>query len=154
MASSPHFRYTKRVMNGNFGSSVRAALGAILLFGAPLARAAARLVESELAGGPTATQGSEIDDEAPAHLTGTIYALGPGPKRVLFRFRRTASRIGVTIHILREYTAPDGSLAARERVVYEKGRLTAYEIEELQTGAKGRVIVAANRANNQQQKLL
>src|SRR5262249_43117086 len=37
----------------------------------------------------------------------------------------------------REYAAPDGKLAAREKVVYEGDTLIAFELEELQTGASG-----------------
>src|SRR4051794_31245972 len=69
----------------------------------------------------------------PAHLTGTIYEIGATPSRILFTFRRTATRSGSTIRVVREYFTPAGSIAAREVAVYEHGKLLSYELEELQT---------------------
>src|SRR5437660_4031070 len=75
----------------------------------------------------------------PKTLTGSIYA-DAELKQLLFNFRRTATSTGSTIRVLREYTLPNGTLAARERVVYEAGRLTRYQFEELQSGARGQAV--------------
>ena len=59
----------------------------------------------------------------------------------MFTFRRTATKTGDTIRVLREFRNPDGSLAAQERVLYEHGRLARFELDELQIGASGRAVV-------------
>jgi hypothetical protein len=74
--------------------------------------------------------------EEPRTLTGAIYAAGSSGQ-LLFKFKRQATRSGATLNVLREYTYPDGKLAARERVVYEGDNLVSYQLEELQTGAGG-----------------
>ena len=81
-----------------------------------------------------------IDYLEPKVLKGTIYA-DASLKQVLFTFRRMATNSGSTINVLREFNSPDGKLAARERVVYENGQLKSFQLEELQTGAKGSAIV-------------
>ncbi|MBI2928831.1 MAG: hypothetical protein HYY24_24475 [Verrucomicrobia bacterium] len=78
-----------------------------------------------------------LDYGEPKLLTGTIYEPGSNPPKVLFKFRRTATRSGSTIRVLREYNDPDGTPAARERVVYEADKLATYELEELQIDGKG-----------------
>lgn len=79
--------------------------------------------------------------EAPKLLTGTIYQAGAEPTQTLFTFRRMASLSGSTVRVERDYRSPAGATAALERVVYENGRLASYELEELQTGARGRAVV-------------
>src|SRR2546426_5313449 len=76
--------------------------------------------------------------EEPRFLTGRIYAKGSNRKNVLFNFRRQSTRSGEKLQVLREYTYPDGKPAARERLVYEGDNLVSYELEELQTGGRGR----------------
>jgi hypothetical protein len=49
---------------------------------------------------------------------------------------------------LREYHTPDGALAARERVVYENGSLLSFDVEELQSGAKGKAAVGHRELDN------
>jgi hypothetical protein len=87
---------------------------------------------------------SPIDYEQPKLLTGTIYPSQEASeqKRPLFTFRRTSSRTGAEVRALREYHLPDGTLAARERVVYNNGRLASFEMEQFQTGFRGSVVVA------------
>ena len=81
-----------------------------------------------------------IDYLEPKILIGKIYA-DAGLKQMLFTFRRTATNDGPAIRVLREFNLPNGTLAARERVVYERGRLKSFLLEELQTGAKGSAVV-------------
>src|SRR6266481_3295411 len=69
------------------------------------------------AAGPVDLSGT--DYETPKLLTGTIYEKGPEPRQTLFKFRRTATHSNSTVRVLREYYPPEGSLVARERVVYE-----------------------------------
>jgi len=83
--------------------------------------------------------------EFPTSLTGTIYAATG--TNVLFTFKRTATRAGTNLNVLREYAAPDGKLAARETLTYHGDQLAAYVLEELQTGAKGSVTFVNDRSN-------
>jgi hypothetical protein len=85
--------------------------------------------------------------EEPRLLTGTIYAKDSTPHRVLFKFKRVATRSGSELSVLREYTYPDGQLAARERVVYNGDDLASYALDELQIGAAGAVKVLRDRSN-------
>ncbi len=78
--------------------------------------------------------------ELPKHLAGVVYARGTS--NVLFRFERTAVRDGDTIRVLRTFTAPDGKLAARERVTFVDGKLAAFQLDELQTDAQGNTRVS------------
>jgi hypothetical protein len=96
----------------------------------------------------TNASSAALDYEQPKLLTGTIYERGPEPRRVLFKFRRTGSRSGSRVAVLREYTHRDRSLAARERVAYENGRLVSFELEELQSGAKGQALLRPDPAGN------
>ena len=81
-----------------------------------------------------------VDYLEPRVLTGTIYA-NDSLKQVLFTFRRTATNSGSTIRVSREFNLPNGTLAAREQVIYEGGQLKSFLLEELQTGAKGGAVV-------------
>lgn len=73
--------------------------------------------------------------EEPKFLTGAIYARDS--RRLLFKFKRVASRTGTTLNVQRDFTYPDGKLAARERIVYERNAVVLYELDELQIGAVG-----------------
>jgi hypothetical protein len=83
----------------------------------------------------------DTDFLEPEILTSTMYSRAAEPKELLFRFRRTASRSNSIVNVVRDYYFPNGSLAARERVVYEAGRLVAHQLEEVQTGAAGSAVV-------------
>ena len=85
----------------------------------------------------------------PKLLTGSIYDKPGG--RLLFTFRRTATRTGDVVSVLREFQNPDGSLAALERVRYERGRLVRFELDERQIGAAGHARVEP--LPNQRQRL-
>jgi len=110
----------------------------LLLFAFPLALILAQSVRAADSG---------VDYLEPKSLTGTIYA-DASLKQELFTFRRTATNSGSTIFALRDFNLPDGTLAARERVVYEGGKLKSFVLEELQTGAKGSAIVQSDGAES------
>ena len=82
-----------------------------------------------------------IDYEEPKLLVGNIFAMGPGPQKLLFKSQRTANRTGTTVKVTCDYTAPDGSLAARDRIVYEAGQLASFATDEFQTGDRGSAVV-------------
>ena len=73
--------------------------------------------------------------EEPKTLTGSICACDT--RQLLFKFQRTSSRSGSTVKVQRDFTYPDGKLAARERAVYEGDALVSYDLEETQIGATG-----------------
>ena len=75
-------------------------------------------------------------DEPPL-LTGTIYETSSGTNKILFTFRRTAVRSNDSVHVVRDFLYPSGALAARERIVFERGELLSFQLDEKQTGAHG-----------------
>lgn len=75
--------------------------------------------------------------EQPKLLAGTIYEAKSDKKHVLYKFKRTVSRSGNTVTVVREFIYPDGKIAARERAVYEGDNLMSFELEELQINARG-----------------
>ena len=77
----------------------------------------------------------------PKLLTGSIYDKPDG--RLLFTFRRTATQTGDVIYALREFRNPNGSLAAVERIQYERGQLKRFELDELQISATGHVQIGS-----------
>ncbi len=77
-------------------------------------------------------------------LTAEIYSKGPGQPTLLFRFKRTASRSGSTLNVLREFNYPDGTPAAREQVAYNEKGLASYELDEVQTHGHGTAKVLSN----------
>jgi len=73
----------------------------------------------------------EFDE--PGVLTASIFARDTSPPRLLYNFRRTASHSGSQTTVLREYTYPDGKLAAREQLAYDGKSLRSYHLDEYQT---------------------
>jgi hypothetical protein len=103
---------------------------------------------------PTGVTNATLTYENPAVITGTIYSSGGPSERPLFKFKRTVKRTGSTLSVLREYSYPDGKLAARERVVYQDNALTLYELDELQTGAKGSAEIESERSKSGKTKIV
>jgi hypothetical protein len=81
--------------------------------------------------------GEALEYEEPRFITGAIYGRGADAKKLLFRLEREARRSGETLNVRRDYTYPDGRLAAQEQVVYEGNDLVLYELKELQTDGEG-----------------
>ena len=95
------------------------------------------------AGAPTTYRGA-IDYEEPKLLVGNIFPMGPEPKKVLFKSQRTGTRDGVAVNAVCEYTSADGSVAARDRIVYSAGKLISFASDEYQTGEKGSAVLRAD----------
>jgi hypothetical protein len=93
------------------------------------------------------TNGLPSKYEEPKLWLGTIYANDSGRQYALFKFKRVVARSGSQVNVLREYTYPDGKLAARERFVYEGNDLVSYALDELQIGTAGSVKVQRDAAN-------
>ncbi|HMJ89358.1 MAG TPA: hypothetical protein VK530_06060 [Candidatus Acidoferrum sp.] len=85
------------------------------------------------------SQAAELDYAQPLRLTGTVFARGTS--NVLFRFERTAIQHSNTVRVLRTFTSPDGKLAARERVTFVNGKLSAFQLDQLQIGSQGNTLV-------------
>jgi hypothetical protein len=85
-----------------------------------------------------------IDYEEPKLLVGNIFPMGAEPKKLLFKSQRTGSRDGATVKVVREYTAADGSVAARDHITYGAGKLVSFASDEFQTGEKGSAVLRAD----------
>jgi len=99
------------------------------------------------------TPAAPFDFANPKLLTGTLYETGSTSEKVLYRFQRTATQTGNTVRVERKFTSPDGAVAAVENIVYESGRLAAYEMKEFQAGVSGTIAIAPDPKNPARQKL-
>jgi hypothetical protein len=81
------------------------------------------------------------DYEQPRVLVGNILTQGAAARKLLYKSQRTSTRSGDTVHVSCEYTYPDGSLAASDRMVYQAGQLVSSQTEMFQTGEKGVVMI-------------
>ncbi len=82
----------------------------------------------------------------PRFLGGAIYARDNN--RLLFKFKRVVEQSGSTLNVQREFSYPDGRVAVREHVIYDGDTLVSYELDELQTGARGTAKIRHNATNN------
>lgn len=79
--------------------------------------------------------------------------MGTEPRKLLFTSQRTAMRSGTTVKVTCEYTYPDGSVAARDSIVYEGGQLVSFETDELQTHEKGSAVIRIDPRNPGKRKV-
>jgi len=84
---------------------------------------------------------ADLDYEQPRSLAGTIFETASGTNKVLFTFTRTATRSNSAVHVTREFLYPNGTLAARELAVFDRGDLVSFQLDERQTGARGSATV-------------
>jgi hypothetical protein len=91
---------------------------------------------------PSAANPIERRFVVPDVVTARIFASEPGSTAPLFTFKRTLTRDGSTLKVLREYAYADGKPADREHVVYENDNLVFYQLEELQTGDVGSATIS------------
>jgi len=91
---------------------------------------------------PEGSQSEErLKYEEPKSLKAAIYERGSERQKLLFRFKREATRTGSRLKVLRDFTYPDGKLAVREEAVYEGNNLVSFVLRELQIGALGKVTI-------------
>lgn len=86
-----------------------------------------------------------VDYAQPSPLTGKVYETSSGTNKVLFTFKRTAVRSNTAVHVVRDFSNLDGSLAARETLVFQNGRLALFQLDERQTGAVGTTRVTGSK---------
>jgi hypothetical protein len=94
-----------------------------------------------------------VNYEEPKLLTGRIYEMNSGTNKLLFTFKRTATRSNETVLALRDFFYPNGSLAAREEIAFQNGQLLWSRLDERQTGAHGRSVVYRDARNPAKAKL-
>ena len=94
------------------------------------------------------------DVAGPARVTGTLYEIGSNRHTILYRFVRTARRSGSTVRVQRQFTTPDGTVAAAETVLYQSNRLVAYEMKEFQANLSGSVWIEPDPAKSGQPNIL
>jgi hypothetical protein len=85
--------------------------------------------------------------EEPRHLTGAIYGQGAEKEKLFYKFQRTATRSGSQLTVQRDYTSPDGRLAAQERAVYEGNDMVSYELKEPTIGSEGSATIKRDAKN-------
>lgn len=101
---------------------------------------------------PAATDPFDYAD--PKLITATLYETGSDEKKILFTFRRTATRSGTTVHAERQFLLPDGSVAAVENAVYESGQLVSFEMKEFQANVSGSIKTIPDPKKPAQQKMV
>jgi hypothetical protein len=121
------------------------ALLAVWLLGIPLPGLAADTTN--------ALSAAAYDYASPALVTGTLYALGSDRKQILYTFRRTATRTGDTVNVIRQFLGTNGAVAAEEDVTYEAGRLATFQMQEFQAGVSGAIRVVPDPKHPGRQKL-
>jgi hypothetical protein len=92
--------------------------------------------------------------EEPKFLTGRIFPKISDRKAYAFKFTRQATRSGQNLQVLREYSYPDGTMAARERLSYQGDDLISYQLEELQSNSGGRAILQRDPLVPQRDRIL
>lgn len=106
------------------------------------------LLNSGAAAAETApTLDAALEYEEPTNLVGVIYARDADAQHPLYKFKRTAVRSGSVLNVQREYTYPDGKLAAKELLLYNAQGLVSFKLEETQIGAEGSAVVRRPAAN-------
>jgi len=121
----------------------------ILLAGLFWVRPASRGADGQV---PVTPEG--YDYSAPRRLTATLYEIGSNRTKVLYTFRRTASRSGSDVKVQRQFFSPGGSLAAEEDVAYQSNRLVSLRLQEFQAQVSGAFQIGPDPKNPARQKLV
>jgi hypothetical protein len=95
----------------------------------------------------------DVKPAQPDSFTGTLYEMGSGTNKILYTFKRTATRSNGTLRVVRDFSYPNGSLAAQEILVYQSGQLDSFFLDEKQTGASGRAKVWSDPKNPARREL-
>ena len=93
------------------------------------------------------------DYAVPKLVTGTLYAAGSDRKQILYTFRRTATRTGDTVNVVRQFIATNGAVAAQEEVAYTSNRLVSFQMREFQANVSGAIRIEPDPKHADRQKL-
>ena len=93
------------------------------------------------------------DYAQPKLLTATLYEIGSGRQKVLYTFRRTATRTNATVHVERQFLDTNGFVVAAETVVYESNRLVSLQMQEFQARVSGAVRLVPDPKDPARQQL-
>lgn len=102
---------------------------------------------------PAANWPKASEVAGPARFTGTLYAIGSHRQKMLYRFVRTAQRIGSAVRVQRQFTTPDGTVAAVENVFYESNQLVSYSLKEFQANLSGSIEIGPDPAQTGQSRI-
>ena len=94
------------------------------------------------------------DYAQPKRLTAAIYETASGTNKILYTFQRTATVSNSAVHVVCDFLEPNGSLAAREQIVFERDRLVSIQLDQRQAGARGSATVAPDPKNAGKAQLL
>lgn len=107
-----------------------------------------------LAAAPASASAAPAYDYAkPTLLTGTLYAIGSDRSKILYTFRRTASRDGDLVHVDRQFLLTNGVVAAEEKVLYKSNRLVSFEMRDFQAKVSGAIHIGPDPDNPGRQKI-
>ncbi len=79
------------------------------------------------------------DLAGPARFTGTLYEIGSHRQKVLYRLVRTSRHTGSAVQVERQFTTPDGKVAAVENIFYKSNQLVSYRMKEFQANLSGSI---------------
>jgi hypothetical protein len=103
--------------------------------------------------GTATSQTSAFDYSEPKLLVGNIFPLAQDSKKLLFKSERKSAKTGTTVQVTCDYTYPDGSLVARDWIVYEAGHLVSFAENEFQTGEKGKAVIRPDAQSPGKQRI-
>lgn len=89
----------------------------------------------------------------PPLVTGTLYSLGSDQKKVLFTFRRTATRSGASVQVERQFLATNGTLAAVEKIRYESNQFVSYQMQDFQARVSGAIQIESDPKDPDHQRI-
>lgn len=112
------------------------------------------ILPAAFAANTNAPSATTYDYASPKLITGKLYAIGSHRQKVLFTFRRTATRSGDIVHVQRQFITTNGSVAAVENIVYHSGRLVSYIMQEFQAGLSGAIRIFPDPKHPARQKLV
>ncbi len=110
-------------------------------------------VPAGLAADTNALSAASYDYAVPKLVTGTLYAIGSDRKQILYTFRRTATRVGDTVNVVRQFLATNGAVVAEEDVTYTAGRLVSFQMREFQAGVSGAIRIEPDPKHPDRQRL-
>jgi hypothetical protein len=95
----------------------------------------------------------KIDLADPTVMTGTFYEIGSHREKILFKYRRQATRDGNLIHVEQSFSLPDGQLVCRESILYRQDQLVSYAMLDLRAKSQGSILIEPTPKDPRTQRL-